>query len=89
MVNDARKLAEKIKEKPSPIDTWGLAEIYARLGDTDEALYWLEECYNRKFSWMPWIAWNPGYESIRSHPRFGELLRKMNLPPVSPALAVR
>ncbi len=88
-VDEARKLAEKIKEDPSPIDTWGLAEIYALLGDTDEALYWLEECYNQKFSWIPWIAWNPGYESIRAHPRFGELLRKMNLPPVSAAVALR
>lgn len=88
-VDDARKLAEKIKVDPTPIETWGLAEIYARLGDTDAALYWLEECYKRKFSWMPWIAWNPGYESIRSDPRFGELLNKMNLPPMSATLAAR
>lgn len=87
--NDARMLAEKIKTEPSPIDTWGLAEVYARLGDTDEALYWLEECYNRKFSWMPWIAWNPGYAPLRNDPRFRELLQRMNLPSTIPAMAAR
>jgi TolB-like protein/AraC-like DNA-binding protein/Tfp pilus assembly protein PilF len=81
--NEARLLADKIKIEPSAIDTWGLAEIYARLGDRDEAFYWLEECYKRRFSWMPWIAWNPGYDALHDDPRFNDLLKRMGLPALS------
>ena len=81
---EARKIAEEIKTDPHPIDTWGLAEIYAALGDKDEAFHWLEEGYKVRFSWIPWIASNPNYESLRDR-----CFKKMHLFPACLAGAAR
>jgi TolB-like protein/AraC-like DNA-binding protein len=86
---EARKIAEEIKTDPHPIDTWGLAEIYAALGDKDEAFHWLEEGYKVRFSWIPWIASNPNYESLRDDPRFEDLLKRLDLPALREHIANR
>jgi TolB-like protein/AraC-like DNA-binding protein/Tfp pilus assembly protein PilF len=85
--DEARKIAEEIRIDPSPIDTWGLAEIYAALGDKDEAFHWLDECYKVRFSWMPWVAWNPNYRSLHDDPRFDALLKRLDLPPLQKNIA--
>ncbi len=87
--DEAIRIADEIKAHPAPIETWGLAELYAALGNKDEAFYWLNECYRARFSWMPWIACNPGYESLRRDPRFDELLKKLDLPALGHSLANR
>jgi len=77
---EARKIAAERAKNPLPIDAWGLAEIYAALGDKDEAFRWLEEGYKIRVSYLPWIRQNPAYEPLRSDPRFQDLVRRMNLP---------
>jgi TolB-like protein/AraC-like DNA-binding protein/Tfp pilus assembly protein PilF len=86
---EAKRLADEIEHNPRPIDTWGLAEVYAALGDKDKAFYWLEECYKVRFSWMPWIACNPNYRSLHDDPRFAELLKRLNLPYMTESLTSR
>lgn len=88
-IDEARKIADEIKMDPSSIDTWGLAEVYARLGEKDPAFDWLEQGYKTRFSWMPWIACNPNYEFLHNDPRFDDLLKRMNLPPLRQSLAAR
>ena len=86
---EVQKIIEELEADPKPIDTWGLAEVYAALGKKDEAFEWLEEGYKVRFSWIPWIAWNPNYKSLHNDPRFDDLLKKMNLPPVRQAVSQR
>ena len=58
-----------------------IAAIYARLGETDKALDWLEEGYAVHDPYVFfWIAVSPAYDSLRSQPRFQKLLRDLNLP---------
>jgi TolB-like protein/DNA-binding winged helix-turn-helix (wHTH) protein/Tfp pilus assembly protein PilF len=59
----------------------GLALIYARLGDKDKALKWLETAYQQRCHGMAFIKMDPRYDSLRSDPRFQDLLRRMNFPP--------
>ncbi len=61
-------------------NAWGVAEIYAALGEKDEAFRWLEAGYEYRHNWIPWMGWNPNYEPLRDDPRFGDLLRRLNLP---------
>jgi len=63
-------------------DTDAIAGFYARLGETDKALDWLEEGYavHDPFVFF-WIAVHPAYDSLRSQPRFQKLLRDLKLPP--------
>ncbi|MDR8392885.1 helix-turn-helix domain-containing protein [Aliifodinibius sp. S!AR15-10] len=79
MTDKALEIANELSSNPTPIGNWGLAEIYAALGDKDEALRWLEACYESRFSWMPWIEWNPNFEPLYDNPHFQDLLGRMNV----------
>ncbi len=70
----------KDPRSPGELAPWFLAEAYAALGEADEALRWLEEAHRTRFSWMPWIAVNPGFAPLRADPRFQDLVRRMNPP---------
>jgi len=75
----ALEIAQKLSSNSLPIDNWGLSEIYAALGDKEEALKWLEASYKARFSWTPWIGWNPNFEPLRNDPRFQNLLDRMGV----------
>jgi TolB-like protein len=56
-----------------------MAEIYAQLGEKDQALQWLERSYQEHSFWMPFIGVHPHLDPLRSDPRFSDLMRRMNL----------
>jgi TolB-like protein/DNA-binding winged helix-turn-helix (wHTH) protein/Tfp pilus assembly protein PilF len=58
----------------SPYNT-GL--VYLSLGQTDEALNWLEKAYNERFWMMVFLKVDPRWDSVRSHPRFVDIMRRM------------
>ena len=68
--------AERAERYVSP---WGLASIYARLEERSSALDWLERAYTEHDSTLVWLKVHPRFDSIRGHPRFVALLKKMNL----------
>ena len=76
----ARSIAADLARNPKPIHGWGLAEVYAALGDNEEALRWLEFGTQQRFSWMPWLRRNPSWNSLHSDPRFINLAHQMNVP---------
>lgn len=53
--------------------------IYAGLGDKDEAFAWLERAYEQRDATLVWSKVAPECDSLRSDPRFQDLLRRMNL----------
>jgi TolB-like protein/DNA-binding winged helix-turn-helix (wHTH) protein/tetratricopeptide (TPR) repeat protein len=64
-----------------------LATVYARLGDNDHAFYWMGESYNlraahgRGSDLYNWLKTDPMLKSLRSDPRYFDLLRRVGLPP--------
>ena len=65
-----------------------LAEVYAQLGEKDQAFYWLEQAY--KHHDMLAASTDLGMERLnteflldplRSDPRFQDLVRRVGLPP--------
>ena len=55
-----------------------IAMIYASLGDTDQAMNWLEKGFEERFN--PGVLLRPGFDPLRSDPRFQSLLRRIGLP---------
>jgi TolB-like protein/DNA-binding winged helix-turn-helix (wHTH) protein/Tfp pilus assembly protein PilF len=55
-----------------------IAVIYASLGDTDQAMSWLEKGYDERFN--PGVLIRPGFDPLRSNPRFQDLTSRVGLP---------
>ena len=54
-----------------------IAMTYIGLGEPEEAIDWLERGYEQEDPLMVDLNYYPLFESLRSHPRFQELLRRM------------
>ena len=57
-----------------------IASTYARLGDTDEELEWLENAWSQPLRGMENAPSSFHWDPLRSDPRFEQLLRKLKLP---------
>jgi len=55
------------------------AVLYTRLGQNDKALDQLEASYEKREGELVYINVNPRFDSLRSDPRFTEILKKMGL----------
>lgn len=54
------------------------ASLYARAGENERALEWLERAFANHDPGILYLGW-PVFDSVRDHPRFQDLLRGMNL----------
>jgi len=77
---EAEKLLADLKQRSGAGDSHGseIAVIYAALGDTDQAMKWLERGYEERFN--PGVLIRPGFDPLRSDPRFQDLWRRVGLP---------
>jgi tetratricopeptide (TPR) repeat protein len=57
-----------------------IARRYAQLGEKEEALDWLEKGLEEHDDYMTMIKADPNFYSLRSEPRFQNLIRRMNFP---------
>jgi len=77
----AQKLIADLKELAghryvSPFD---IAVVYAGLGDKDEAFEWFERAFADRSTFLSFLRVNPAMDSLRSDPRFPDLVRRMGL----------
>jgi TolB-like protein/Flp pilus assembly protein TadD len=81
--SEARTVLEELKQLsgqeyvPAP----GIALIYAGLGEKDQAFAWLDKGYEERSFQMQWIKIEPRWDSLRSDPRFQDLMRRVGLLP--------
>jgi hypothetical protein len=57
-----------------------IAMIYAKLGDKDAAFEWLENAFQERRSDLIFLKVDPAWDSMRSDPRFSDLVRRTGLP---------
>ena len=78
---EARKVVAELIARSAHeyIDETLIAYIFVALGDTDQTFAWLNKAYESRGGNLPWITVEPKFDSIRSDPRFGALVRRMRL----------
>jgi len=57
-----------------------LASVYIGLGDTAQALRWLEEAVDRRAGYVLYLAADPTYKPLHQSRRFRALLERIGLP---------
>ena len=79
---EARQVLDKLSElaKREYVAPLLMAQIYAGLGEKDRAFEWMEKSYDDRSLGIAG-KWYPGFDPLRSDPRFADLLRRMNLQP--------
>jgi tetratricopeptide (TPR) repeat protein len=58
-----------------------VAAVYSGLGDKDQVFVWLERDFQARNGSLSRIRWELPFESVRSDPRYADLLRRMGLQP--------
>ena len=78
--SEAVKLLSDLKKRSNPGYSHAseIAMIYASLGDTDQAMNWLEKGYEERFN--PGVLLRPGFDLLRSDWRFQNLVHRIGLP---------
>jgi serine/threonine-protein kinase len=61
------------------ISAYHIAAIYVGLKDKDHAFEWLEKAFQDRADWMAFLKVDPRFDSLKSDPRFINLLHRMNL----------
>ena len=62
------------------LDPTNVAFVHVGLGDTEQAVDWLNKAYEERAGWMVWLNALPLLDPLRADPRFQALLQKMNFP---------
>jgi hypothetical protein len=74
------KVLDEFKRSKSPFPVeWAFATLYTGLGEKDQALYWLEKAFDERFVVFASIKTDPVFDSLRSDPRFADLLKRSGL----------
>ena len=71
--------AEESKQEMSV--AFEAAEIFAQLGEKDQAFAWLERAYQERSFMMLYLKVAPNLDPLRADPRYADLLRRVGLTP--------
>jgi serine/threonine-protein kinase len=79
--SEARKVLQQLEElsRQRYVSPYHFAYVYTGLGEKDTAIDWLERAYEERAGGVYGIKGSFLFATLRSHPRFTALLRKMNL----------
>jgi TolB-like protein/Tfp pilus assembly protein PilF len=79
---EALKILSELQEMSGReyVPPWAIANLYTGLGDRERAIEWLGRAYQERSTSEIFLKANPGFDPLRSDPRFKALLRQMNLP---------
>jgi hypothetical protein len=62
------------------VTPYGIALVYAGLGQNDAAFARLNEAFDERSHWLVWLRLDPRWNKLRRDPRFAELVSRMRFP---------
>ncbi len=74
-----RELKQFEERNPLPLDSLPVAVAYIGTKDKEQALAWLQKAYLEHSGSLTALKVDPTYDSLRTDPRFQELLRRIGL----------
>jgi tetratricopeptide (TPR) repeat protein len=79
---EALEIVEKLKESSREhyVPPATVSIVFSGLGEKDQALTWLEKANKERDPWVTELKVQPMFDSLRSDPRFQDLLRRVGLP---------
>jgi serine/threonine-protein kinase len=77
-----KNLEETLKQEAEAryFPALGVAEAYAKVGNNEKTLEWLEKSYAQRDGNLTLVKSYPEYNNLRGDPRFRQLLRRIGLP---------
>jgi len=80
-VGEAREVLRQLEElsRQRYVSPYHLAYVYTGLGEQDTAIDWLERAYQERAGAVYGVKGSFLFTTLRSHPRFTALLKRMNL----------
>jgi hypothetical protein len=63
------------------VTSYGVALIYAGLGEPDHAFAWLQKALEERTHWLVWLKLDPRRDGLCADPRFVDLQRRVGLLP--------
>jgi hypothetical protein len=78
---EARAVLDELRQlsRREYVPADSMALIHAGLGEKEQAFAWLEKAYEERSFRMAWLKVEPRWDSLRSDPRFTQLLQRMGL----------
>jgi serine/threonine protein kinase/Tfp pilus assembly protein PilF len=85
LANHKKKAEEILQEldnlsRSKYVSPYDRALIYLGLGETEKSFEWLDKAIEDRSHWMIYLKVEPQLDPLRPHARFGDLLRRVNLP---------
>lgn len=82
-INKAQEVLDDLKERSETayISPYNMVKVCAGLGETDLTFEWLERAYEERNEWLTWLGVDPKLDSIRSDPRFQNLMQRVGFEP--------
>ena len=78
--DEAEKIRKQLESTKLYVSPAELATVYVGLGEKEQALSLLERAYAQHDLQLQYLGVDPHFDSLRSEPRFQELIRKVGLP---------
>jgi serine/threonine-protein kinase len=78
--SEAQGILEKLKTTKDYVSPAELAILYVGLGDKENAIQSLQKAYEAHDLQLQFLKTEPHYDSLRSDPRFVDLMKKVGLP---------
>ncbi len=77
----AQKIIAELQElaKSRYVSSYQIAAVYAGLGEKDQAFAWMQKAYDERSDGLVNLKVDPRLDSLRSDPRFADLMRRVGL----------
>jgi len=78
---EAKRALEKVEQlnRRQSVDPAAFALAHVGMGNKDQAFAWLQRAYLRHSNILTTLKVEPGFDSLRSDPRFQEMMRRVGL----------